>query len=340
MKKLNAKEIILLELKAKKELRTGELVKKLKLTRQTILQHLQELVNKRKLSKIGTTVNSRYIAYNKFGGKKVTNQKITLIRKINGLNEDRVFNQIDLILQLKKKLSSQAYRILAYSFCEMLNNAIDHSKAKTAIIEFGLKQGSAEFWIKDSGIGAFESIRRSFKLQDHYEAVEHLMKGKQTTAPERHSGQGIFFTSRIADLFIIQSAKLKWLVENKLQEQLKKKTIGTTVFFRVKQKTKKDLGKIFSDYSNNEFEFDKTEVTIRLYRREGQNVSRSEARRILFGLEKFRRITFDFKDVDGIGQAFADEIFRVFQRTQPKIKLEYINANQAVQFMIKRTSID
>jgi len=45
---------------------------------------------------------------------------------------------------------------------------------------------------------------------------------------------------------------------------------------------------------------------------------------------------FDFDKVPTVGQSFADEIFRVFHQKQPDIKLETINMNEGVEFMVDR----
>ncbi len=37
-----------------------------------------------------------------------------------------------------------------------------------------------------------------------------------------------------------------------------------------------------------------------------------------------------------VGQAFADEIFRVFHHRYPRIKLETEHMNKSVQFMVER----
>ena len=65
-------------------------------------------------------------------------------------------------------------------------------------------------------------------------------------------------------------------------------------------------------------------------------VSRSQARRILSGLEKFNSIMLDFEHVPTVGQAFADEIFRVFKNKHPKIQIDIENTNEAVRFMVER----
>ena len=44
---------------------------------------------------------------------------------------------------------------------------------------------------------------------------------------------------------------------------------------------------------------------------------------------------FDFRDIDFMGQGFADEVFRVFQNQHPDIMLNVINANETVLGMIR-----
>lgn len=336
---MKVKEFILAQIKQKGQIKSSDVIKEFGITRQTAAQHFRELAAKKQVARLGTTLGARYVAYH---DQEKTSRKndVHVTKKLAGLSEDQVFDQIDFQLQLKKRLSPQAYKICVYAFSEMLNNAIDHSKAKTAGIEFKLANGNAEFWIKDAGVGAFESVRKSFKLQNHLEAAEHLMKGKQTTMPSRHSGQGIFFTSRAADLFAIESAGLKLQADNCSHdvalEQLAKPVKGTWVHFLIKQKTRRDLGQLFRDFANDDFEFDKTEVRVRLSPKQGEHVSRSEARRVLFGLDKFKRIVFDFSGVAGIGQAFADEVFRVFQKQHSEIQVTAEKMNATVEFMVER----
>jgi len=336
---MKVKDFILQQIKKNSQIKSAEVMREFGITRQTAAQHFRELAAKKQITRLGTTLGARYVAYRRQNSAEDSTQ-IALTKKLAGLNEDRVFDEIDLQLRLKKILSPQAYKLCAYAFSEMLNNAIDHSGAKAAAIEFRLAGGNAEFLIKDAGVGVFESVRNSFKLKNHLEAAEHLMKGKQTTMPSRHSGQGIFFTSRAADYFSLESGEVKMIFDNRNQdvalEQPTKPVKGTWVYFSIKQKTRRDLGQLFRDYANDDFEFDKTEVRVRLSPKQGEHVSRSEARRILFGLDQFKRIVFDFSGVDGIGQAFADEVFRVFQRQHPNIKLLPENMNRAVDFMVSR----
>ncbi|MBU0573190.1 MAG: STAS-like domain-containing protein, partial [Candidatus Margulisbacteria bacterium] len=100
------------------------------------------------------------------------------------------------------------------------------------------------------------------------------------------------------------------------------------------------LNEVFEQYANqadnSDLGFDKTLIQVKLYTIGGVHVSRSQARRILSGLDKFKIILFDFNKVPLVGQAFADEIFRVFHNKHPDIRLETENMNEGVRFMVGR----
>ncbi|MEE8469856.1 MAG: STAS-like domain-containing protein, partial [Dehalococcoidia bacterium] len=67
--------------------------------------------------------------------------------------------------------------------------------------------------------------------------------------------------------------------------------------------------------------------------------SRSQAKRVLARFDRFKEIMLDFDQVEFIGQAFADEIFRVFKNAHPDIKIFPIGANEDVEKMIERVTI-
>ncbi len=65
-------------------------------------------------------------------------------------------------------------------------------------------------------------------------------------------------------------------------------------------------------------------------------MSRSEAKRLIHGLERFREVVLDFSGVDAVGQGFADEVFRVWAGAHPEVLLDPTNMNEAVAFMVER----
>jgi hypothetical protein len=97
---------------------------------------------------------------------------------------------------------------------------------------------------------------------------------------------------------------------------------------------------VFRRYTNltdeSDYGFDKTEIRVKLFTTGGIHISRSQARRVLVGLEKFKIILFDYENVPLVGQAFADEIYRVFQELHPNIRLENENMSEGVRFMVER----
>ena len=99
----------------------------------------------------------------------------------------------------------------------------------------------------------------------------------------------------------------------------------------------KTMKQVMDEYSDKEIGFGKTIVAVALSADPGNpHVSRSQAKRLLVGLEKFRHIVLDFKGVESVGQAFVDEVFRVFKNEHPNINIQYVNANSDVDDMIKR----
>ena len=97
---------------------------------------------------------------------------------------------------------------------------------------------------------------------------------------------------------------------------------------------------IFDQYnSGDDYGFTKTVVPVRMAQYgEDKLISRSQARRVLARVELFKTVLFDFKEVETIGQAFADEIFRVFAMQHPEIQLVPIHANSETKRMIARTT--
>ena len=114
---------------------------------------------------------------------------------------------------------------------------------------------------------------------------------------------------------------------------------GTNVYFEVNIDSRAVLTDIFKAFTNESFSFDKSRISVKLFSNGDDYMSRSQAKRILHSLENFKMIVLDFREVKTIGQAFADEIFRVFKKLHPGIKIEAINCNENTQFMISHTEL-
>ena len=76
---------------------------------------------------------------------------------------------------------------------------------------------------------------------------------------------------------------------------------------------------------------------VRLLCSAGENVvSRSQAKRLLVGSERFEEVMLDFEGVPEIGQAFSDEVFRVFKNQHPGTRIAWTRACPDVERMIQR----
>ena len=169
------------------------------ITRQAINKHIQRLVEQKAIVVEGSTKSRSYQLYPLVEWK----QTYDLTKK---LEEDVVWDSD--IRPLLIDLPRNDKDIWAYGFNEMLNNAIDHSSGTEVTIQFEKNAISTEIMICDNGEGIFKKIQRELQLSDERHAVLELAKGKLTTDPERHSGEGIFFTSRMFDKFTIFSGNV------------------------------------------------------------------------------------------------------------------------------------
>jgi hypothetical protein len=113
---------------------------------------------------------------------------------------------------------------------------------------------------------------------------------------------------------------------------------GTTVLMRLGNHTSRTVKKIFDQYTSEDDDgFNKTVVPVRLAQYGNDKlISRSQAKRVLARVDLFKVVLLDFTGVPTIGQAFADEAFRVFVKEHPQLELIPIHAHSEVKRMIER----
>lgn len=256
-----------------------------------------------------------------------------------GLREDEVWGEVAAALPALALPGAQnAGALTAYALTEMVNNAIDHSGAAKVTVRAGGDAGVSWFEVRDRGVGALENVRAALHLPDHLTALQELSKGKFSTQPDRHSGEGLFFTSKMADLFELEANGLAWLVDNRRVDHAIRRVPpgpGTSVLFEVALAKRERPEEVFARYTHD-FEFDTTRTVVKLFEYGVRFVSRSEAKRLLEGLERFRHVVLDFAGVEAVGQGFADEVFRVWARAHPDIDLQAEHMVEPVAFMIGR----
>ena len=305
------------------------------ISRQAVNKHLRRLGNEGILRKSGNTRASTY-------------RLLPLSEWIHrwaiepGLAEDVVWTRE--IKDVLGKVPDNVLEIWHYGFTEMFNNVIDHSEGSSVDVQIRKTASITEMLVTDDGYGIFRKIQTTMGLLDERHTILELSKGKLTTDPEHHAGEGIFFSSRMFDSFDILSGGVcfshkfgdaeDWIPETDRSSD------GTSVWMLLNNQSPRTMENIFNQYSSgDDYGFTKTVVPVRLARY-GQDmlISRSQAKRLLARVELFRTVLFDFSEVETIGPAFADEIFRVFARRHPEIELRPIRANSSIKKMVARAS--
>jgi anti-sigma regulatory factor (Ser/Thr protein kinase) len=338
---MDIRGLIIDELRKKDKVKISDIVKKTGFSRAYIHRFFLELKNEGKVILIGKANNAHYILSKTKGLEKAKRNLLSVHRILQNttLSEDLILNEIKKDSGIFVGIPQNISNIVDYAFTEMLNNAIEHSQSKIIDIVIKKSKENIQFSVVDKGVGIFNNIMEKKNLENHLEAIQDLIKGKQTTLPEAHSGEGIFFTSKVADIFIVKSAQKKLIFDNIVDDIFIKDTksvSGTKVFFSIQSQSKKELIDVFNKYTDDDMEFSKTNVQVKLYKRDVEYISRSQARRIIARLDKFKTIELDFKNVETVGQGFADEIFRVWQAHHPETRIIPKNANENITFMIKR----
>jgi anti-sigma regulatory factor (Ser/Thr protein kinase) len=306
------------------------------ITKQAVLLHVQALVREQVLQAEGERRHRRYAL------REVQRAEETFDLSGGAVEEHAVWSSFakPLILPIA---TANDLDVCGYGLTEMINNGIDHSSGSVLTVGVVLTTSSITMRVTDNGVGIFQKIAEALGLADPRLSLLELSKGKFTTDAKRHTGEGIFFTSRAFDRFTIRSSNLlfshtldtgDWLVDIR-----DKAFVGTRIAMSLFKPTPRSMHDVYKQFTmgGEDSRFAKTHVPLELATFGDESlVSRSSAKRVLSRAERFEEVLLDFSGVRSIGQGFADEIFRVFANEHPAVKLIAINANEQVTGMIRR----
>ena len=286
---------------------SGLLARRARVSRQTAFGFLQTQVKAGALARVGAGRSSHYVRMLRAPESEVYRFSL------GGLDEDAAWTQVRATSALLRRVSARASPSWDFAFTEMVNNAEEHSGGMS--VEVTLTAGAERLvmTVVDDGEGALPHLQHALGLADAREAAERLVKGKLTTFPERHSGQGIFFTSRAMDRFVLESDALALDVDNVLGDWTLRTVPpvrGTRVRMELAWDSARELKGVFDAFSDDHLAFVRTSVHVRMFERGTTFISRSEGKRLCAGLEAFSEAVLDFKGVTAVGQGFCDEVFR------------------------------
>ncbi len=235
-------------------------------------------------------------------------------------------------------------RMAQHAFTELVNNAVDHSGGTQVTVSMRQTPLQLQLLVSDDGCGLFERIERCFLIDEPAVAMLELGKGKLTSEPDRHSGHGLFFTSRLADVFDIHAngaafQHRAW--ENRRWRPARSNPAsaraGTSIYMAIALDTPRTLDAVLRAHSADAagYTFDHTQVPLHLLAEGGQALaSRADARRVAARLNAFRSAELDFHGVAEIGHGFADELLRVWRRQNPGVALSPVGMGPQVEAML------
>ena len=307
------------------------------MARQTAVSFLQQQAREGALGRVGAGRSARYV-------RLLRAPELERFRfPLDGQGEDAAWKEVRARSKLLGRVSPRSAPTWDYAFTEMVNNAREHSGGTFVDITLSAGADHLAMTVADDGRGALPTIQQGFRLHDAREAAELLVKGKVTTDPARHSGQGIFFTSRAMDVFVLESDALSLHVDNVVGDWTLRSlppVKGTCVRMELAWDSPRLLKDVFDAHSDEQFAFVRTSVHVRLFETARTFISRSEAKRLCAGLEQFSEAVLDFHGVTAVGQGFCDEVFRVWARAHPGTKLIHVNACEDVEWFIRKAYAD
>ena len=308
------------------------------ISRQAVSRHLNDLVEEGLLTATGHTRRRE------FRLRRLIDEHFRL-EVGDDSAEDVIWS--DSIQPLLADSKENVLGICEYGFTEMVNNVISHSGSETLSVSVKRSAGRTRLQVQDEGIGIFRKIQDDFSLHDPRHALLELSKGKLTSDPARHTGEGIFFTSRMFDVFSLWSENFffarrfrdgEWRTQ---ADGVKQHVKGTCVYMEIPEDSAREMKEVLDAYAceGAGWGFTRTHVVLGLLGHEnGKLLSRSQARRLLSRTDRFREVVLDFQGIAFIGQAFADEIFRVYRNRHPEVVLHRVHATDDVEEMIARVT--
>lgn len=314
---------------------SGEVARAAGVSRQAAHYHLRAMVEQRDLCHEGAGRGGRFRRLAFLGYHY----------DLAGLEEDRVWSEEDAELRrrdLEVFDNPKVRPLLSFVFTEMVNNAIDHSRGATLDVRWYLTDAFVAFEIADDGVGVFRNLTEQRHLPSEYDAIGELSKGKQTTAPQAHSGLGIYFSSRMSSRFVLTSGHLSWVFDGRRDdvavEWLETERRGTLVRCEIDAGATNVPLEVFHAFSSPERPgVQRSRVRVALFEHGEDFVSRAEAKRLAAELEKFDEVEVDFTSVGQVGQGFVDELFRVWQAAHPETLLLPTHTNPAIDALLRIT---
>jgi len=232
------------------------------MTRPAAMQHVNRLIAAGQLIASGSTRDRKY-------SLALLTDATSRFPITPQLREDSVWR--DSTRPHLDSVPQNVLEVCQYGLTEMVSNVVDHSEGQAMVVAVRRSAAHVRIMVHDDGIGIFNKISRDLNLGEPRHAILELAKGKLTTDPTRHTGEGIFFTSRMFEGFSILSDGLffshtqptdDWLIEHDKQAS------GTMIVLEISPMATTTTKQVFDRYSpeDADYAFTRTHVPVALAR--------------------------------------------------------------------------
>jgi len=304
-------------------------IQKFGLSRQAILKHMNNLI-----------IENRVVAHGK------TRDRYYELRPI--VNYSRSINIQD-SFNLKKILREQVIpnlsnfslnirEICEFSLFALFYNILYHAKATRLYYKIYVTQHNIHLIVSDNGIGIFSSIADALNYNPIQVAVVEIAKGNVTSDPERYSGDDLMAVTHMFDKIEISSSGVALIYNNAIKEwkmQKSKQTNGTRIQLEISTNSRRTCQDVFKNLFTKKKGIAHVPVKLATLKDEQLN-TREQAHNLLHNLRELNQIKFDFKNIEVIGPAFADELVRRTKKKNQTIDISWVNSSELVDTLMSR----
>jgi len=305
------------------------------ITRQAVNRHLQALVEEGLLASEGQTRAKTYRLRAVQGFEK-------RLRVTPVIQDARLWREY--VEPLVAPLPENVREVCRLGFAAAVENVIDHARAARITVSGHVTASAVALTVADDGRGIFAHLVDALALEDADHAIFELAKGGLTTDPERRAGASLFYAARLMDALRIQSADTALVVEDCGDrwriERNEAPTTGTTVTMTARRRSGVRASEVLETFATarETRALERAHVPVALLAKSGEAlVARAQAHRLLSRLERCSEAVLDFRGVEAIGPAFADEVFRAFRAAHPRVNLVTLNASAGIRHLIRQS---
>ena len=254
----------------------------------------------------------------------------------NGFDPKSILNEQ--IFPNLQTLPQNVREISEFAFGALFHNIHDHATATRLNYKIYISHNDVHLIISDNGIGLFQGIADALHFDDVQIAAVEIAKGHVTSDPKNHAGDDLMVVIQMFDEVEISSSSISLKYNNDKNDWVldqSKQQSGTRIHLRIRTNSRRTCQDVFTNIFEKFAKF--THIPVKLAQSKGEQLnSREQADNLLHNIKKLNGVEFDFKNIDLVGPAFADELVRKTLEKNREMDIKWINSTQLVDVLMSR----